>query len=176
MRLIIALGNPGKQYEKNRHNAGFLILDQIKQENDFPDFQKNARFDAFLCEKTFGDEKIILAKPQGFMNKSGESVKKIMDFYKIPKEDIVVIHDDLDIELGAYKISTNSSAAGHNGVQNIIDKIGSQQFKRIRIGIEGSEKKKDRMIPGEIFVLQNFTPQELETIIKISEKITNEVS
>ncbi|NTV40883.1 MAG: aminoacyl-tRNA hydrolase, partial [Candidatus Moranbacteria bacterium] len=77
MQLIIGLGNPGKQYEKNRHNIGFLMLDQLKQENNFPDFQKNTKFDAFLCEKTIGNKKIILAKPQGFMNKSGESVKKI---------------------------------------------------------------------------------------------------
>ncbi|NTV41164.1 MAG: peptidyl-tRNA hydrolase, partial [Candidatus Moranbacteria bacterium] len=117
-----------------------------------------------------------IIKPLTFMNKSGEAVKYAYKKHNLKPDQLMVIHDDLDIKLGAYKISINASAAGHNGVQNIIDKVGSQKFKRVRIGIEGPEKKKERVIPGEIFVLQNFTSQELETIIKISKKIINEIS
>lgn len=176
MRLIIALGNPGKQYENTRHNAGFLILDELQKSLGFSGFKENPKFNALICEKNLGGERIILAKPQSFMNQSGEVVKKIMDFYKIPKEDIVVIHDDLDINLGEYKISTDSSAGGHNGVQSIIDNLGNQQFKRIRIGIEGAEKKKERIIPGEVFVLQAFSEEELRQIKTLSEKIEKELS
>jgi len=174
MHLIIGLGNPGKQYENTRHNAGFLILDELQKSLGVSGFEENSKFNALICEKKIDGEKIILAKPQSFMNRSGEVVKKIMDFYKVPKEDIMVIHDDLDIDLGEYKISTDSSAGGHNGVQSIIDNLGNQQFKRIRIGIEGAEKKKERIIPGEVFVLQDFSEEELRQIKNLSEKIEKE--
>ena len=175
MHLIIALGNPGKQYENTRHNAGFLILDELQKSLAFPAFEFSNKFNALVCEKNLGGEKIILAKPQSFMNRSGEVTKKLLTFYKIPKENLIVLHDDLDFELGAYKIATDSSAAGHNGVQNIIDQLGSQQFKRIRIGIEGSEKKKERIIPGEVFVLQDFSQEELGVIKKLGGEIEKEI-
>lgn len=175
MKLIIGLGNPGQQYEKTRHNAGFLILEELQRNLGFSEFEKNSKFDALVCEKNLTGEKTLLVKPQTFMNRSGESVKKIMDFYKIAKENLIVLHDDLDIELDSFKVSGNSSAAGHNGVQSIIDQLGTQQFKRIRIGIEGGEKKKERIIPGEVFVLQNFSEEELEIIKKLAEKIAKEI-
>ena len=175
MKIIIALGNPGQQYANTRHNAGFIIADELQKSLGFSDFEKNSKFDALVCEKNLGGEKILLAKPQSFMNNSGQVVKKMLDFFKIPKENLRVLHDVLDIELGAFKISTDSSAAGHNGVQSIIDNLGSQQFKRIRIGIEGSEKKKDRIIPGDVFVLQDFSKEELELIKKLAKKIVGEL-
>ena len=175
MKIIIALGNPGQQYANTRHNAGFIIADELQKNLGFSGFEKNSKFDALVCEKNLGGEKIILAKPQSFMNNSGQVVKKMLDFFKIPKENLVVLHDDLDIELGSFKVSLDSSAAGHNGVQSIIDNLGSQQFKRIRLGIEGSEKKKDRIIPGEVFVLQDFSKEELEIIKKLAEKIVGEL-
>ncbi len=175
MKIIIALGNPGQQYANTRHNAGFIIADELQKSLGFSDFEKNSKFDALVCEKNLGGEKILLAKPQSFMNNSGQVVKKMLDFFKIPKENLMVLHDDLDIELGAFKISLDSSAAGHNGVQSIIDNLGSQQFKRIRIGIEGSEKKKDRIIPGDVFVLQDFSKEELELIKKLAKKIVGEL-
>src|SRR5689334_19392192 len=143
MKLIIGLGNPGKQYENTRHNAGFIILDEIRKALDFPEFKFDNKFDAEISTGDYKLEaisyKLILAKPQSFMNLSGQAVKKIMDFYKIPVENIAVIHDDLDIELGKYKLSDDASAAGHNGVQSIIDHLGTQKFRRIRVGIEGAE-------------------------------------
>ena len=176
MKLLVALGNPGKQYENTRHNAGFLVLNEIQKNLGFPAFELNTKFNALVCEKNLGGEKIMLAKPQSFMNRSGEVVKKMLDFFKIPKENLLVLHDDLDLDLGSYKISENSSAAGHNGAQSIIDNLGTQQFKRIRIGIEGTEKKKTRIISGEAFVLQNFSTKELEIIKKIAREIKNEIS
>ncbi|EKD58740.1 MAG: hypothetical protein ACD_56C00060G0014 [uncultured bacterium] len=171
MKLIIGLGNPGDQYENTRHNAGFIVLDEIRKVWNFSEFQFNKKFNAEISESNKDGEKIILAKPQTFMNLSGQSVKAVADFYKISADDIAVIHDDLDIDLGAFKVSTDSSAAGHNGIQSIIDHFGTQKFKRVRLGIEGAELKKNRLMSGSDFVLQKFSDEELETIKNISKEI-----
>lgn len=186
MKIIFGLGNPGDKYEKNRHNVGFIILDELKKDWNFPDFEFSKKFDTEISEGKInpplpsgegrgeGDDennKVILAKPQTFMNKSGESVQKIMSFYKLTPEDIIVIHDDLDINLGEFKISTNCGPAGHNGVQDIIDKIGTQTFKRIRVGIEGTETRKNRVIPGDVFVLQDFGEEELKLVKNLVKEI-----
>lgn len=183
MRLIIGLGNPGKQYEKTRHNAGFIVLDELRKKWDLPEFQFSNKFNAELSEGVFPKvqpsdsegstlkERSILVKPQSFMNCSGQVVRAIMDFYKLSPDDIVVVHDDLDIDLGAFKISTDASAGGHNGVQSIVDHLGTQQFKRIRIGIEGTERKKTRTLPGDVFVLKNFSEEELIATLSLAEKI-----
>lgn len=175
MKLIIGLGNPGKQYEKTRHNAGFIMIEELVKAFGLPNFHLEKKFNAEISEGQRSGEKIILAKPETFMNRSGQSARAIMDFYKIPIEDIAVIHDDLDINLGAYKISLDSSAGGHNGIQSIIDTIGTQKFKRIRIGIEGAEKKKDRLMSGSDFVLQNFSDKEMDSIKKLTQKISDEL-
>lgn len=178
MKIVIGLGNPGKQYENTRHNAGFMVLDRLKEIAGFPDFQMSEKFNSFITEKKdAAGEKILLVKPMQFMNRSGEAVKALMTFYKVPLENITVIHDDLDINVGEYKISEDSSAGGHNGVQDIIDKIGTQKFKRIRIGIEGAEKRADRgKIPGDVFVLQNFTDEELDKIKNATNQVADILS
>jgi PTH1 family peptidyl-tRNA hydrolase len=165
MKLIIGLGNPGKEYENTRHNVGFMILDRLKHIAHFSDFQLDKRFNSFIAEgkDKFG-ERTLLVKPMLFMNRSGEVAKRLIDFYKIPLENIFIIHDDLDINLGEYRKTDDSSAAGHNGVQDIIDKLGTQKFVRFRIGIEGTERRKNRTIPGDVFVLQKFTDEELEIL------------
>jgi len=186
--LIIGLGNPGEKYEKNRHNTGFVILDELRKLWSFPDFAMNKKFNAEMSEKTNpllpsgegarrADEgqKIILTKPQTFMNNSGEAVKKIMDFYKLTPPDIIVIHDDLDINLGEFRIAANSSSAGHKGVENIIEKLGTQEFKRIRVGIEGEEKRKERTIPGDAFVLQDFSEEEYNGIKSLAPEIVGKI-
>lgn len=175
MKLIIGLGNPGKQYEKTRHNAGFMAIEELRIKNDFPKFSLNKKFNAEISEGILQNEKVILVKPQAFMNRSGQVVRTIIDFYKLEPKDIIVIHDDLDIDLGLFKISTDASAGGHNGIQSIINHIGTQQFKRIRIGIEGTERKKTRTIPGEVFVLQNFSEEELLTILPMFEEVTEKI-
>jgi PTH1 family peptidyl-tRNA hydrolase len=172
MKLIVALGNPGLRYSETRHNAGVIVLDEIAAEFRFPTTELNLKFRALMTDKVIEGEKIIIAKPQDYMNKSGEVVKKIMDYFEIPLENLIVLHDDLDIELGKFKVAENSSAAGHNGVQDIIDKLGTQKFKRIRIGIEGEEKRKERVMPGDAFVLQDFSSEE----IKIVKNLAGEIS
>jgi PTH1 family peptidyl-tRNA hydrolase len=175
MKLIIGLGNPGNKYANNRHNTGFIILDELKSVWNFPDFEFSKKFNAEISEGNHEGEKIILAKPQTFMNNSGEAVQKIMSFYKLTPENILVVHDDLDIDFGEFKISNDSGPAGHNGVQDIIEKIGTQNFKRFRVGIEGTEKRKTRIIPGDEFVLQDFSSEELETIKKLSKELLQKI-
>ena len=175
MKLIIGLGNPTKQYENTRHNAGFIVLDEIQKSLDFPTFKLNEKFKAEITENTIHGEKIILAKPQTFMNLSGQSVIAIASFYKIEIENIIVIHDDLDIELGMIKVSEDSKAAGHNGVQSIFDTLGTQKIKRIRIGIEGAEKKLERQMSGSDFVLQKFSIEELDAIKNITQEVIKNI-
>jgi peptidyl-tRNA hydrolase, PTH1 family len=179
MKIIIGLGNPGKKYELTRHNSGFMLVDKLKEVWSFPNFELNKKFDAEVSEKNVKCQmlnvKCLLVRPQAFMNNSGLSVKKILDFYKLTPDDIIVIHDDLDIELGKYKIAADSSSAGHQGVQNIIDNLGTQKFKRIRIGVEGEEKRKNRLMPSDEFVLQKFTEEELHEVIKVIQDIQKEI-
>lgn len=186
-QLIVGLGNPGDKYSKSRHNAGFITIDKLKDRIESSDFKFENKFNAEISEKSIDlnkdknfleklfniekNNKIFLLKPHSFMNKSGEVLRKFIDFYKVPTENITVIHDDLDIPVGEYKISENSGSGGHNGVQNIINMLGTQEFKRIRIGVEKKEGRESRQIPGEKFVLQDFTDEELLMVEKLSEKI-----
>ena len=162
MYLIVGLGNPEKKYENTRHNFGFRVLDLLANgitlENKY-----NSQFLKL--------EDVILAKPQTYMNKSGEAIKEILNYY--PDAQLIVIHDELDLPLGSIKIQKNASGAGHNGVQSIIDTLGTQNFIRIRLGIDNPETRKD--IPGDAFVLQKFTTDEEKIVTEILEKAKNAI-
>ncbi|MDH4330378.1 MAG: aminoacyl-tRNA hydrolase [Candidatus Moranbacteria bacterium] len=180
-KLIVGLGNPGKEYEKNRHNAGFIVLDILREALGLDKFDFNKKFNCEISEQKntsfvekiglSGKEKIILAKPQTFMNRSGDAVGKIASFYKIKPENITIVHDDLDIIIGNYKESKGSGAAGHNGIIDIIKKLGTKEFSRIKVGVEQKEGRQSRKIPGQAFVLQDFTETELEKIKSIGEAV-----
>ncbi|MBI4363461.1 MAG: aminoacyl-tRNA hydrolase [Candidatus Doudnabacteria bacterium] len=142
MHLIVGLGNPGRQYEATRHNLGFRVLDLLAGSEKW-----ETKYDSQYIKL----EDVILAKPQTFMNKSGEAVKEILKYY--PAAQLVVIHDDLDLPLGSIRVQKEASSAGHNGVQSIIDELGTKDFARIRLGIEDKE------------VLEKFTPEE-ENLVK----------
>ncbi len=172
MLIIVGLGNPGKKYKNTWHNLGFLVLEEFKERNTFPDFKLSKRFKAELSEKKLIDKKTILVKPQTFMNSSGQSVKSLIDFYKIKNlKNTWVIHDDLDLSFGEIKISKKRGAAGHKGVQSIIDKLKTKDFIRFRIGIK---PKKGKPEDTRKFVLQEFK-EEKETIKKIIKKTTEAV-
>lgn len=173
MKLIIGLGNPGEQYKNTRHNTGFEFADKLQKVWNFPEFELNNKFNAAIAIGSLDENnKIVLAKPQTFMNLSGEAVQKMLAFYKLTPDDIIILHDDLDIDLGSYRIATDSSSAGHNGVQDIIDKLGTQKFKRIRIGIKNPESEK---ISAESYVLQKFTEAEKEKIDGLFEEMKSEI-
>jgi PTH1 family peptidyl-tRNA hydrolase len=167
MKLIIGLGNPGKEYEHTRHNIGFTFLDHLKQEWGFSDFTLNKKFDAEISEGFHGSEKIILAKPQTYMNLSGTSVRKILDFYKLTPTDILVIQDELDLPLSKYKVTSDSSSAGHNGIKNIIEHLGTQQFKRLRVGIATAQQDAFCLRGAHDFVLGKFTSEEQKTLSQL---------
>jgi len=152
MKLIVGLGNPGKNYEKTRHNIGFYILDNFLGNVNYKE-----KFNGFYYEMNSDGEKIIFLKPQTFMNNSGDCVSKFVKFYNISNEDIMVIHDDLDINLGVCKFKFNSSSGGHNGIKSIINHLGNKDFFRMKLGIKTD--KKDDVID---FVLGKYSKTELE--------------
>jgi len=159
MKIIVGLGNPGDKYTTTRHNAGFLALEYFLKDKEV--IQCASKFDAQICEYHIGEQKIYFVKPQTFMNNSGRAVREFLQFYKIdPKSELLVVHDDKDLAFGTIKPTANSSGAGHNGVQDIIDELGTQEFNRIRIGVESREPGSP--IPTDVFVLQNFSENELE--------------
>ncbi|MBU3924374.1 aminoacyl-tRNA hydrolase [Patescibacteria group bacterium] len=163
MKLVIGLGNPGEKYKKTRHNTGFMAIDAAASKLQATSYKLQANFNAEISKGTIDDEKIILAKPQTFMNESGKAVRAIADYYKINTGDIIVIHDDLDIPLGKYKIARDRASAGHKGVQSIIDALGTKDFARIRIGIGVKNKKNST----EAFVLENFSQEEQKIIDEV---------
>jgi len=155
MQLIVGLGNPGKQYEKTRHNIGFIVIDKISQELQSSTFKMQEKFKAKISEINKNEKKTIFAKPQTFMNNSGESVRALIDFYKInPKTDLIVIHDDKDIPLGTIKVQKNKSAAGHNGIKSIITHLNTQNFTRVRFGVAPEDPR--RIGDTAQFVLKKF--------------------
>ncbi len=168
MKLIIGLGNPGKEYAKTRHNVGFMVIDALTKQLG-ADFKLNKKFQAEVAVIKNGKEEIVLAKPQTFMNLSGISTRAILDFYKIKPKDIIVIHDDKDILFGEVKYQSDRSAAGHNGIKSLIEHLGTQDFARIRVGVAWGDKEK--MGDTAEFVLRNFTKTELESLGGIVEEI-----
>jgi len=156
MKLIAGLGNPGKLYNQTRHNVGFLALDALAKKLGLK-WETSKKLKAISAKNA----DIILLKPQTFMNNSGLAVAAALAYYKLGPENLTVIHDDLDIPLGKYKISTDSRSAGHKGVESIIDRLKTKNFKRIRIGVKTSELEK---IPADKFVLQKFASREKKTI------------
>ncbi len=165
MKKIVGLRNPDKKYQFTRHNTGEIILELIKEREGFPNFKKNKRYGA-LVSKGFFEEEFLMVLPNTFMNSSGKAIKKII---KNP-DNLWIIHDDISISLGKIKISKGKGAGGHKGVQSIIDEIKTQEFVRLRVGIQPSHPVASENLPN--FVLQKFTKKELKEIEKASVTIT----
>lgn len=170
MKIIIGLGNIGRQYEKTRHNAGFQVVDILKEKFGFDEFREKSKFDAFISEGLFGEEKVILVKPTTFMNSSGEAARKIVDFFDVKTENVFIIFDDLDFQVGEMKIRKKGSAGSHNGMKSILTSLGNNEFSRFRIGIESRTDEQKRMFAGKDFVLGRFTKNEEKVIKKTQEK------
>lgn len=175
MKLIIGLGNPGKNHELTRHNAGFLCLDYLQKEWSCDAFQSDKKMSAEISEGQLGRHKILLVKPSTFMNASGTTVSQLVHFYKLAPEDIVVIHDDLDIAPGTYKSTNSSRAAGHNGVSDIIEKLGTQDYFRVRLGIGRPATVSGACMPSHDFVLQNFSKEELSALSALFPHVKDEL-
>jgi PTH1 family peptidyl-tRNA hydrolase len=133
IRLIVGLGNPGSRYARNRHNVGFMIADRFARAHSL-DFGRK-KFNAQIAEGAIADTRVLIAKPQTFMNKSGDAVSKLFKFYKVAPHDLLVIYDDLDLPLGRLRLRRSGSAGGHHGIESTIARIGTSGFPRLRIGI-----------------------------------------
>ena len=157
MYLVVGLGNPGEEYSKTRHNIGFMAADEIHSRYNFTPFKQ--KFEGLIAEGTIDNNKVLLLKPQTFMNLSGNSVSKVAKFYKNPAQNIVVIHDDKDLALGKLKAKKGGSAGGHNGLKNIDSHI-TNEYNRIRIGVGSPISHKDTIN----FVLSRFSKQELDIL------------
>ena len=138
MYLIVGLGNPGKEYEQTRHNMGFMCIDEFAKKNNLVINQN--KFDGLYTEFNYKNEKIILLKPQKYINLSGEVIKKYVDYYKIDISNILIISDDLDLPFGKIKIKYKGSSGGHNGLKNIELHLKTQEYKRIKIGISNNKE------------------------------------
>ena len=154
MKLIIGLGNPGSEYLNNRHNLGFMALDSLSEHYKFEAWK--SKLDGLFATKFFGSEKIILVKPQTFMNLSGICVAKFKQFFKISEKNIFVIYDDIDLSFGDTKLKLGGGDAGHKGVRSISQHLGTKDFNRIRMGI-GRPRVKEEV---SSFVLSNFSKNE----------------
>lgn len=155
MKIIAGLGNPGKQYEKTRHNTGFLVLDEVLNKLNIS-LDKN-KFKADYTIYTHKSEKIIFVKPLTYMNLSGEAIAPLMKYYGLSVDDLIVIHDDLDLPVGKLRLRNGGSCGGQNGMRNIIDLLGSQNIKRVRVGIG-----KDPRIPVVDYVLGKVSKEDIE--------------
>jgi PTH1 family peptidyl-tRNA hydrolase len=156
MKLIVGLGNPGHNYERTRHNAGFLAVDALADKEGAP-WKTDRKRHADIASFRHGEEKILLAKPLTFMNLSGDAVSAIASFYGIEIGDILIVHDDMDIETGRMKFVAQGSPAGHNGIKDIQQKLGSKAIARLRLGIG----KPTKPIATEDWVLSRLSPKEL---------------
>ena len=152
MKLVVGLGNPGKDYENTRHNIGFMVLDGILK-----DVKWKEKFDGLY----YKDDDVVYLKPLTYMNVSGFAVEKAANFFKIDPEDILIIQDDLDLPFNTYKLKRNSTAGGHNGIKSIIACLGTDSFLRLKIGIAH-----DRSVDTKDYVLSKFSKQNIEDLNK----------
>lgn len=168
MKIIVGLGNPGK--DKNRHNFGFMALDELRRKFDFSDFVYRKKFQSLISEGEFHGEKFILAQPQTFMNLSGRAVSLLRDFYRVSPQDICLIYDDIDLALGTIRIRTKGSAGTHNGMKSVVESLGTENFPRIRLGIQPNHPVEDI----SDFVLSNFSRDELPVVRKVLDQMGQE--
>ncbi len=135
MKIIAGLGNPGAEYAKTRHNVGFMFVDALADALGLSASDWKDKFDAKVADARIGTEKVVLVKPQTYMNESGRAISPLMNWYKLEPEDLIVAHDDMDIPAGTIRIRKKGSAGGHNGIKSVLAHVGDEHFARVRIGI-----------------------------------------
>ena len=166
MKLIVGLGNPGREYDGTRHNIGFMMIDEFASKNNVNINSK--KFTGLYAETLINGEKVILLKPQAYINLSGEVIRKYVDYFKINIEDVLIIHDDLDLSVGTYKIKQKGSSGGHNGLKNIELHLGTQEYKRIKIGISNN-----KLMDTKDYVLGKISKEEKEILNNVKDTIMN---
>jgi PTH1 family peptidyl-tRNA hydrolase len=164
LKMIVGLGNPGPRYAHNRHNVGFQIVDALAQKHGLS-FDKR-QFKALLAPGRIEDQRVLLVKPQTYMNLSGEAVQPLVGYYKVELPDLMVVFDDMDLPLGAIRLRPFGGAGGHNGMKSIIARLGSNRFPRLRVGID---RPPGRMDPAA-YVLQDFSPEEEAVMVQVRDR------
>ncbi|API92317.1 peptidyl-tRNA hydrolase [Virgibacillus pantothenticus] len=159
MKCIIGLGNPGKKYDRTRHNVGFMVIDELIQRHQWKLDKSKFKADYTIVQTE--NEKLMLVKPQTFMNLSGDAVRPLMDYYHIHLENILIIFDDLDLPIGKIRLRQKGGHGGHNGIRSIIEHVGSKDFKRVRIGIG----RPDSSLSIIDYVLQTFPKRDTEEVM-----------
>ena len=162
MKVIVGLGNPGREYAQTKHNVGFMLVDALADKLGLAAWQE--KFDALIAEGRLGTEKILLVKPQTYMNDSGRAVGPLMNWYKLSPEDLIVAHDDMDIPAGTIRIRKKGSAGGHNGIKSVLAHLGDEHFSRVMIGI-------GRHLAGWTLINHVLAPFQEEDVPKIKEAI-----
>lgn len=168
MKVIVGLGNPGPQYAETRHNIGFLLIDLLAEAYDL---QFRAKYQGLWTEGLVEGERLFLLKPQTFMNLSGRSVGELMKFYKVQGNDLLIVHDDMDLPLGKIRLRERGSAGGHNGIKSILAELGTENFWRLKLGVGRPPKEWD---PAR-YVLAPFAEEEfsqLDNVLELAEKAT----
>ena len=160
MKLVVGLGNPGKQYENTRHNIGFMLLDKYSQIHNISIDKE--KFGGLYAIETLYGEKVLFLKPQEYINLSGNVLKRFVDYYDIAIEDILIINDDLDLEIGTFKLKPGGSSAGHNGLKNIELNLGTNEYKRFKVGISN-----DKRMDTKDYVLGKFSDDEMKIVNKV---------
>ena len=172
MRLIVGLGNPGEKYKNNRHNAGFMFIDYLVNKL-LNSRVKELKVKKMLHVTCYMLNDFILAKPQTFMNISGPAIKKTINNYQLTINDLVIVHDDLDIPLGKFKIQKSVGPKLHNGIESVENVLGSKDFWRVRIGVDN--RNPEHWVDGETYVLQDFKPEEKKLINEIFPEVLDKL-
>jgi peptidyl-tRNA hydrolase, PTH1 family len=165
--IIVGLGNPGREYRDTRHNIGFMLIDKLAERLDARSMRVQSK--AIITTAQYEGHKIILAKPQTYMNLSGQSVQGLVRFYKIPQENLLVAHDDLDLPFCTLRLRPGGGSAGQKGIASIIQHLGTPDFARMRLGID---RPPGRM-PAAAYVLQTFTQKEAQEVAELLDKATD---
>jgi PTH1 family peptidyl-tRNA hydrolase len=173
MKLIVGLGNPGRSYARHRHNVGFICLNHFARSEGIKLDKKKGL--ARIGQGKVASNDVVLARPQTFMNNSGQSVSRLVDKFNIDPNDLIIIHDDLDLPLAKIRISHGSSSGGHKGINSIIQELGTQDFIRLRIGIGRPDKPEISEDDIITYVLSDFTPAEKRAIDKIVPKVSEAI-
>ena len=171
MKIIVGLGNPGEKYQHNRHNVGFIVVEELNKFMVNETWGMVKKFNAEIIQS----KDFILVKPQTFMNESGVAVEAICRFYKIKHSELYIIHDDLDIKLGEYKIQFGRGPKVHNGLSSVNEKLGSDQYWHVRVGVENREIRGNKGVPGVVYSLDDFRTEEKKLVDGVIKSIVEEM-
>jgi PTH1 family peptidyl-tRNA hydrolase len=162
--MLVGLGNPGRQFKANRHNMGFLVLDQLAKQLDISFSRVESK--ALICKAEYNNKRLFLIKPQTYMNLSGQAVSTLLNFYHIPISNLLVAYDDIDLPYGVIRLRPAGSSAGHKGMQSIIDRLGTNEIPRLRLGVDRPAGHKT----AANYVLKNFSAVELEELPELLDR------